>query len=101
MSIQTGENQQALARISDMTRLLSLALLLIHFYFYCYGSFQISGLTNGFADRILDNIFKTGLLTAPYKSKMITLGLLAVSLIGTKGKKRGKSRQNQVFIWRS
>ncbi len=90
MSIQTAENQQALARISDMTRLLSLAILLIHFYYYCYGLFQIAGFVNGFADRILENISRTGLLSAPYKSKAIALGLLVVSLIGTKGKKQEK-----------
>ena len=90
MSIQTAENQQALARISDMTRLLSLAILLIHFHYYCYGLFQIAGFVNGFTDRIMENISKTGLLSTSYKSKAIALGLLVVSLIGTKGKKHEK-----------
>lgn len=90
MSIQTAENQQALARISDMTRLLAIAILLIHFHYYCYGLFQLAGFVNRFTDRILENISSTGLLSAPYKSKVISLCLLFVSLIGTKGKKQEK-----------
>ena len=33
--MQTGENDQAMARILDMTRLISIAVLIIHFYAEC------------------------------------------------------------------
>jgi hypothetical protein len=34
MASNTGENDQALRRILDMTRLISLALLGLHFYYF-------------------------------------------------------------------
>lgn len=33
----TGENDQAMRKILDMTRLISIAVLVIHFYKECYG----------------------------------------------------------------
>ena len=40
MVMQTGENEQALRKILDMTRLISIVILVIHFYYYCYAAFQ-------------------------------------------------------------
>ncbi|WP_143313447.1 YWFCY domain-containing protein, partial [Cnuella takakiae] len=37
---QTGENEQALRKILDLTRLVSVAVLLLHFYYTCYLLFQ-------------------------------------------------------------
>ncbi len=38
--MQTGENEQALRKILDMTRLISIAILVLHFYYYCYTAFE-------------------------------------------------------------
>jgi len=86
MASQTSENQQALARISEMTRLIAIVVLALHFYYYCYGFFARLGLVSPFTDRILENIIRTGLFTTAVKSKAIALGLLVVSLIGAKGR---------------
>ena len=40
MAMQTGENEQALRKILDMTRLISIAILVLHFYYYCYTAFD-------------------------------------------------------------
>ncbi|MEZ0183437.1 conjugal transfer protein MobC [Flavobacterium oncorhynchi] len=88
--MQTGENEQALRKILDMTRLMSIVLLGIHFYFYCYTSFRQWNLTSEFTDRILSNIFHTGLFNNFYKSKLFALGLLYISLLGAKGRKDEK-----------
>ncbi len=37
--MHTGENEQGLRKILDMTRLISIALLIIHFYYYCCATF--------------------------------------------------------------
>jgi hypothetical protein len=87
MASQTSENQQALARISEMTRLMAIAVLALHFYYFCYDFFARYQLVSAFTDRVLENIIKTGLFSAAFKSKAIALGLLLVSLIGTKGRK--------------
>jgi hypothetical protein len=34
--MQTGENEQALRQIIDITRLCSIVILMLHFYYYCY-----------------------------------------------------------------
>jgi hypothetical protein len=36
MGMQTGENEQAMRKILDMTRLISIVILVIQFYYYCY-----------------------------------------------------------------
>lgn len=90
MAIQTGENEQALRKILDMTRLIGLVLLGIHFYYYGYSAFKEWELTSHFSDKILKNIYKTGLFSFFHKSKLIALGFLLISLLGAKGKKNEK-----------
>jgi len=63
MAVQTGENEQALRKILDMTRLISIVILVIHFYYYCYAAFLQWGLSSTFSDRILSNIYRTGLFS--------------------------------------
>ncbi|RBN49370.1 conjugal transfer protein MobC [Flavobacterium psychrolimnae] len=88
--MQTGENEQALRKILDMTRLISIVLLLLHFYYYCYSAFKEWGFVSAFSDSILGNIKRTGLFYYFHKSKIFTLGLLLISLLGAKGRKDEK-----------
>ncbi|MBP1223143.1 conjugal transfer protein MobC [Flavobacterium sp. 1355] len=90
--MQTGENEQALHRILDMTRLVSLVLLGIHFYYYTYGAFKVSGFTAALGDRILQGLYGTGLFGNFYISKLLSLGFLLISLLGAKGRKDEKMR---------
>jgi hypothetical protein len=85
--MQTGENEQGLRKILDMTRMISIAILFIHFYYYCYGAFRSWDLRSDITDRLLQNIFKTGLFTNFNKSKAIALVVLTISLFGARGKK--------------
>jgi hypothetical protein len=95
--MQTGENEQALRKILDMTRLMSIALLLIHFYYYCFDSFRHWNLAPDFACRILENIYRTGLLDSFHKSKLFALGLLVISLMGARGRKDEKLHFRTAF----
>ncbi|MBE9462058.1 conjugal transfer protein MobC [Dyadobacter subterraneus] len=88
--MQTSENQQALGRILDMTRLISILLLSLHFYYQFYSVFQIWKLVSPFSDRILDNIVRTRLFEGFNKAKYFALGFLLISLLGVKGKKMEK-----------
>jgi hypothetical protein len=87
---QTGENEQALRKIIDFIRLLSIVILLFHFYFYLHRAFQDWNLTSEFVDRIVINIRNTGLFQSVYRTKAFVIGLLTISLIGAKGKKDEK-----------
>ncbi len=90
MAVQTGENEQALRKILDMTRLISITIIFIHFYYYCYGAFSTWGLVSDLSDRLLGNIHKTGLFDAFHRSKGIALGFLVISLLGARGRKDEK-----------
>ncbi|WP_338839780.1 conjugal transfer protein MobC [Flavobacterium ginsenosidimutans] len=97
--MQTGENEQALRKILDMTRLMSIVLLMLHFYYCWYGAFQLWNLTGSFVDTILVSVYKTGLFGSFHTSKFISLGLLAVSLLGAKGRKDEKLRFKTAFYY--
>jgi hypothetical protein len=87
MAHQTGENEQALRKIVDFTRMASIILLVIHFYNICHYAFQFWGYTNELADNILIRLSRTGLFNSIYYSKIGVIGLLFISLLGVKGKK--------------
>ena len=99
MAMQTGENEQALRKILDMTRLISIVILVIHFYYYCYAAFQQWELSSAFSDRILNNIYRTGIFSNFQKSKLIALGFLVISLIGAKGRKDEKLNYKTAFAY--
>lgn len=99
MAVQTGENEQALRKILDMTRLMSIVLLMLHFYYYCYGAFSQWGLVSEFSDRILGNIRGTGIFEVFHRSKLISLGLLVISLLGAKGRKNEKLNYRVAFAY--
>lgn len=90
MSVRTGENEQGLRKIIDMTRTIAIVVLIIHCYNNCYMAFKIWGCTSHISDRILDNIHKTGLMSGFLKSKSIALVFLLISLMGIKGRKDEK-----------
>ena len=96
--MQTGENEQALRKIIDMTRMCSMVILAVHFYYYCYAAFVHWGLTHELIDRIMINIVTTGLFKSTWNSKLLSLGLLLVSLIGATGKKDEKASLRKALV---
>ncbi len=85
--MQTGENEQALRKIMDMTRICSMTVLIMHFYYYCHEGFAQVGYTHDFIDRVMINITSTGIFKTVWVSKCIILVLLAVSLLGVSVRK--------------
>lgn len=88
--MQTGENEQALRKILDMTRLISLVLLGLHCYYYCYSAFRLWHLTAKISDSLLNNVANTGIFKHFLTSKLIALGFLVISLLGSRGRKDEK-----------
>ncbi|HEV7782210.1 MAG TPA: conjugal transfer protein MobC [Chitinophagaceae bacterium] len=97
--MSTGENEQGLRKITDMTRLISIAILALHFYYYCYQVFREWKLTAEISDRLLINIKNTGLFENFNSSKWIALGLLVISLLGARGKKEEKLNHKIAFAY--
>src|SRR5665647_3152058 len=97
--MQTGENEQGLRKIVDLTRMISIAILLIHFYYYCYGAFKQWQFSSQITDRLLRNVFNTGLFSSFNKSKLIALAILLISLLGARGKKDEKANYKMAFAY--
>lgn len=97
--MNTGENEQGLRKILDMTRLISIVILALHFYYYCYRAFEGWGLVSILSDRLLGNIKRTGLFNQFVISKLIALVFLCISLLGAKGKKEEKLNYKTAFIY--
>jgi len=97
--MQTGENEQALRKIIDFTRLLSIAILLIHFYLCCYPAFQQLKLTHQIIDYILLPLSKMAVFKTVLVAKLSALLLLIVSLVGSKGKRDEKIRPKTIVTY--
>lgn len=97
--MQTGENEQALRKIIDFTRLLSIAILIIHFYLCCYNTFHELKLTHKVVDHILFPLSKMAAFKTMLFAKLSALLLLVVSLIGSKGKRDDKIRPKTIITY--
>ena len=99
MGAMTGENEMGLRKIIDMTRMISIVILIIHFYYYCYGAFEQWELTHTIGDRFLANIGRSGLFKHFNGSKLVSLLFLAISLVGAKGRKNPKSNYRTSYVY--
>lgn len=88
--MSTGENEQGLRKIIDVTRLSSIVVLVISFYFYCYDAMREWHFTLPLVDRLMSNIVRTGLFDTIWTAKLFSFALLLVSLIGATGRKDEK-----------
>jgi len=97
--MQTGEDTQGLRKIIDFTRLISIFILAIHFYIFCYKAFDQWHWTAAITDHIVNNIARTGLFNNWWKPKLAGLLCLAISLIGVKGKKDEKINYKSIIAY--
>ncbi|HWJ26192.1 MAG TPA: conjugal transfer protein MobC [Flavisolibacter sp.] len=97
----TGENEQGLRKILDMTRMISIALLLLHFYYFGYGAFRQWQLYTPITDRLLSNLAATGIFKNFQNSKVMALAFLAISLMGSRGKKEVQLQYKTVLYYLS
>lgn len=95
----TGENEQGLRKIVDLTRFASIFILLLHFYYYCYAAFKHWEFRSTISDRLLTNIMHTGLFSSHYVSKLLVIGLLIISLLGAQGKKDEKINWKSIVAY--
>ena len=82
---------RALAKIMDFLRAVSILMVVIHLYWYCYEAVRLWGIDIGVVDRVLMNFDRTaGLFRSILYTKLFALVLLALSCLGTKGVKEEK-----------
>lgn len=97
--MNTGEDAQGLRKIIDFTRLISIAILCIHFYICCYAVFVGWGWTSGITDKLIANVAKTGLFTGLLKAKLAALLLLGIIVLAAKGKKDEKIQKKSIIAY--
>ena len=95
---QQEDDLRALAKIMDFLRAVSIILVVIHIYWYCYEAIQLWGINIGVVDRMLINFQHTaGLFGSIIYTKIFALVLLALSCLGTTGVKEEKITWKKIW----
>lgn len=80
-------------------RAVSVILVLMHFYWYCYSYFNDHGWSLELLNKILQNFDRAaGLFSRPLYSKLFAVLLLSLSCLGTKGVKNEKITWQKIFV---
>ncbi|WP_353158578.1 conjugal transfer protein MobC [Myroides odoratus] len=96
--MQSEDDLKALAKILAFMRAVSILLMLMHLYWYCYSFFLNLGITHTVVDRILINFNQTaGLFSHLLYTKLFCLVLLSLSLWGGKGVKHEKITVSKII----
>lgn len=89
--MQGEDDLRGLAKILAFMRAVSILLLLMHLYWYCYSFFLEKKWTLEIIGKILTGFDRTaGLFSHPLYTKVFAFVLLALSCLGTKGVKNEK-----------
>ena len=96
--MQQEDDLRALAKIMEFGRAVSIFLLVVHVYVYCYPSITAWHLNLEVIDRILVNFNNTtGIFNCILWSKLLAVLLLAVSCLGTHGVKGEKITWSKIY----
>lgn len=96
--MQGEDDLRGLAKIMAFMRAVSIILVLMHFYWFCYGFFLDRGWTLEIVNKVLGNFHRTaGLFSNTLYTKLFALVLLALSCLGTKGVKDEKITWPKIF----
>ena len=89
--MQQEDDLRALAKIMEFGRAVSIFLLVVHVYVYCYPSMTAWHLNLAVIDKILVNFNNTtGIFNCILWTKLLAVTLLAISCLGTHGVKGEK-----------
>ncbi len=97
--MQGEDDLRGLAKIMAFMRAVSILLILMHLYWFCYGLFMECGWTLEVINRILGNFNRTaGLFSSTFYTKAFALVLLALSCLGTKGVKNENITWSKIYV---
>ncbi|HLT42709.1 MAG TPA: conjugal transfer protein MobC [Sphingobacteriaceae bacterium] len=97
--MQGEDDLRALGKIMAFMRAVSIIIILMHLYWFCYGFFQDKGWTLEIINKILGNFNRTvGLFSNTLYTKVFSILLLALSCLGTKGVKNEKITWNKIYF---
>lgn len=97
--MQQEDDLRALAKIMDFLRAVSILLVVINIYWYCYETVYKWNLNIGVVDKILMNFNHTAeIFSSILWTKLFALALLALSCLGTKGIMNEKITWSKIWI---
>ena len=87
--MQGEDDVRGLSKIMAFMRAVSILLVLMHFYWFCYGFFLERGWTLELINKILGNFQRTAsLFSNTLYSKLFALVLPRIKLFGDQGSKK-------------
>ncbi len=96
--MQQEDDLRALAKIMEFGRAVSIFLLVVHIYVFCYSSIVEWHIRLEVIDKILTNFNNTtGIFNCILWSKLAVILLLAISCLGTKGVKGEKITWSKIY----
>ena len=96
--MQQEDDLRALAKIMEFGRAVSIFLLVVHVYVYCYPSMTAWHLNLAVIDKILVNFNNTtGIFNCILWTKLLAVTLLAISCLGTHGVKGEKITWPKIY----
>ncbi|TCV08172.1 type IV secretory pathway TraG/TraD family ATPase VirD4 [Sphingobacterium alimentarium] len=97
--MQGEDDLRGLAKIMAFMRAVSILLVLMHLYWFCYGFFIERGWTLEIINKVLGNFQRTaGLFSHTLYTKVFSLMLLGLSCLGTKGVKNEKITWSKIYV---
>lgn len=97
--MQGEDDLRGLAKIMAFMRAVSILIVLMHFYWFCYGFFLERSWTLELVNKILKNFERTAsLFSHTLYTKIFALLLLALSCLGTKGVKNEKITWTKIYV---
>ena len=97
--MQGEDDLRGLAKIMAFMRAVSILIVLMHFYWFCYGFFLERSWTLEVVNKILRNFDRTvSLFSHTLYTKIFALLLLALSCLGTKGVKNEKITWSKIYM---
>ena len=97
--MQQEDDLRGLAKVMDFMRAVSIILVVMNVYWYCYTTIVDWHIQMGIVDRILTNFNRTaGLFHSTLYTKLFAILLMALSCLGTKGVKEEKITWTRIWI---
>ena len=96
--MNTGEDIQGLRKILDLSRVISVTLLVLHFYIRLYQLFARLGWESVLSSKIVNHFSSLPLFSGWWLAKIVAVLFLHVSLLGVKGRKDEKIAWKKVLI---
>ena len=97
--MNTGEDVQGLRKILDMSRMISVFVLLMHFYIHFFQLFAAMEWQSEITNRIISHLATITLFKGWVLAKFTSLLFLAISLLGVKGKKDEGIKMTKIWIY--